>query len=200
MFSWLIAFCCEIMDKFRIGPDGRTAYEKITEHKCKQQMIGFAEAVDFMFENDKQHMHKADSRVMKGVLLGYVWRSTEYIVGTKDGVFRCRTVRRRAEEVAYDPECVDFLKISYNEYVLKGAKTAPLIAFPRSGVPEDPAPIPMRGREFVPRRVYLRNADYEKHGHTQGCKGCIWVQNQIGTRYPHSDACRARLEKAMDDR
>ena len=65
--------------------------------------------------------HKADSRVGKGILLGYCWRSTEYLVGTSEAIYRCRTVRRKAQELAYDPECSKFLNISFDDYVLKGA-------------------------------------------------------------------------------
>ena len=32
LFSWLIPYVIEMINKFRIGPDGRTAYERITKH------------------------------------------------------------------------------------------------------------------------------------------------------------------------
>ena len=76
LFSWLIPFCADIMNKFRVGPDGRTAYEKTTEHKCRSMIIGFGESVDYIIETDKGARHKADSRVHQGIFLGYVWRST----------------------------------------------------------------------------------------------------------------------------
>ena len=63
LFSWLIPFCADIMNKFRVGPDGRTAYEKITEHKCRSMIIGFGESADYILETDKGARHKADSRV-----------------------------------------------------------------------------------------------------------------------------------------
>ena len=71
LFSWLVPFCAEIMNKYKVGEDRRTAYEKIARHKCRHQVIGFAESVEFILETDKKNVHKADSRVMKGVFLGY---------------------------------------------------------------------------------------------------------------------------------
>ena len=68
-----------------------------------------------MLQVDKSHRHKADSEFMTGVFLGYVWRSTEYIVGNKDGIYKCRTIRRKNVENAYDAKCVEFLNSSYNE-------------------------------------------------------------------------------------
>ena len=59
------------MNQYKIRPDGRTAYEKITGHKCRQVAIGFAEVVDNILEPSKAHMHKTDTRVMQGVFLGY---------------------------------------------------------------------------------------------------------------------------------
>ena len=61
LFSWLIPFCTDVVNKYRVGADGRTSYEIITGHKCKHQVIGFAEAVDFILEPNKQNMHKGDT-------------------------------------------------------------------------------------------------------------------------------------------
>ena len=76
LFSWLIPYVTEILNKFKVGTDGRTPYERITGHKCRHIAIGFAEQVDFMLEGDKNKQHKADGKLMTGVFLGYIWRST----------------------------------------------------------------------------------------------------------------------------
>ena len=198
LFSWLIPYVTEIMNKFKLGTDGRTAYERITGHKCRHIAVGFAENVSFMLEPDKNNLHKAESRLMSGIFLGYVWRSTEYIVGTQDGIYKCRTIRRKNVENSYDASCFDFLKTTYNDYVMKDARTT--VAVPRfPGGGGKPDEIPQRGRDFVPRRVYTRPTDYAKHGYTQGCRGCAWLETQMGPRVGHTEACRARLEKAIAD-
>ena len=86
--------------------------------------LSVAEMVDFILETEKGKQHKADSRVGTGIFLGYIWRSTEYLVGTADGIFQCRTVRRGTEKEAYDPKFVETLKIKYDDYILKGAKSS----------------------------------------------------------------------------
>ena len=65
-----------------------------------------------MLETAKVKQFKADSRVGTVVFLGYVWRTTEYLIGTKDGIFRCTIIKRRAEDICYDASCFDFLKVS----------------------------------------------------------------------------------------
>ena len=43
LFTWLIPYVTEIINHFRVGQDGRTAYERITEHRCRHFAIGFGE-------------------------------------------------------------------------------------------------------------------------------------------------------------
>ena len=70
-------------------------------------------------------MDKADSHVHQGMFFGYVWCSTECLVGSRDGIFKCRTVKRRPEANAYDSECADYLKMYYDDYIMKGANWLP---------------------------------------------------------------------------
>ena len=178
IYSWLVPFCVDIMNKYKIGLDGCTAYEKITGRKCKQLAIGFAEVVDYILEPSKAHMHKADSQVMKGVFLGYDWRTTGYINGTVDGNFKCRTVRRRAEEIAYDPECMDYIKVSYDDYNLEAARTTPIVKVAQPGY--EIGLVPLRGREHVPRRMYTKPADFMKHGYRR-VQGLHWIAEPVWT-------------------
>ena len=96
LFSWLIPFCADILNKFRVGADGRTAYERITTHECNVAQIGFGEVVDFKIETDKNNRNKADSEFSEGVFLGYAWRSTEYLVAYPKQVPHSPTPSRRS--------------------------------------------------------------------------------------------------------
>ena len=124
--------------------------------------------------------------MMSGLFLGYIWRKTEYIVGTQETVYKCRTIRRKVEYIAYDPLCVDYINIGYTEYILKDDRTSVAVArhFGAAALPADQ--VPTRGREFVPRRIYTP-ADFERHGYTQGCRGCAWVETKMGPRVPHTE-------------
>ena len=53
-----------------------------------------------------------------------------------------------------------------------------------------------REEEVVPRRLYLKSKDFEKHGITDGCKGCVAMLR--GNRgIPHSESCRRRLTEEI---
>ena len=86
-------------------------------------MLGFAETVGYICETVKGNQHESDSRVGVGVFLADVWHTTEYLIGTKNEEVRCRTIKRRAEEISYDAERFEYLKITYDEYIPKGART-----------------------------------------------------------------------------
>ena len=131
MFSWLISFCADILNKFRVGKDGRTAYERITSHKCKVAQVGFGEIVDFKLETDKNNRLKADGEFHVGAFLGYAWRSTESLVAAGDVVFQCRTVRRRADSEAFDVKLTDAVAVRYEDLILKGAKTTVQVRMPK---------------------------------------------------------------------
>ena len=81
---------------------------------------------------------------------------------------------------------------------MKGAKTSPAAGVLRAGTQEVEAHVPMREREFVPQRIYIKPVDFDRHGHTEGCKGCTWLTNRLGPRVLHSEGCRVRMEKMID--
>ena len=43
LLSWLVVYATDIMSKFKVGSDGKTAYEKRTAHKCKHFILGFGD-------------------------------------------------------------------------------------------------------------------------------------------------------------
>ena len=106
-------------------------------------------------------------------------------------------MKRRAGEHAYDPNCTEYLKIYYDVYVIKGAKTVLAAGVPRAPIPSGQSEVPMRGQEFVPRRIYIKPAVFERHGITEGCTGCIRLTIKLGPRVNHCDGCRARMEKII---
>ena len=149
---------------------------------------------------DKTVRDKLNGDFRDGIFLGVIWRTTEYLIGTAEGVFKCNTIKPRVAESAYDPGCIDYITVTYNDFVLAGAKSQG--AKLRFADPDMPVtarmPATRAGPEFVPRRVYLKPDDFVKHGFTVSCPGCTWLQNGLGARRGHSEACRL-IEKCLAD-
>ena len=79
-------------------------------------------------------------------------------MGMQDAVYNCRTIRRKTDDIAYDPTCVDSIKT--DDIASRTPEHLPQ-SLDIQGGPIDP--VPTRGREFVPRRIYTRPADFERH-------------------------------------
>ena len=81
--------------------------------------------------------------------------------------------------------------------MLKGDKTTVTVTFKGPKNLEAAGPVPVRGREFVPRRVDTKIDDVKKHGFTNGCEGCTWIHNHLGPKAGHSEDCRDRIEQEI---
>ena len=81
--------------------------------------------------------------------------STEYLVASKGVVYKCRTVRRRADDVAFSVAMADGLNVRFEDDTSKGVKTMMHVSFPKAAGGDVPAQILTRGPGILPRRVYL---------------------------------------------
>ena len=188
-------WAADLVLRFTVRENGRTAFENITGHKCKSPCFMFSETIMFRLAPDKTARNKAESDWHVGIFMGIDPRSSEYIVQNKDGIFKCRTARRLTRDKAFSIETMDMAKWGISEYVNKGARTS---AEARIG--EHLADGAAGGRTFAPRRVRLEPADFQKHGFTVGCRGCAWMEDKVGARVAHSEQCRERMEKSIAGR
>ena len=125
LFQWLEMWSADIINKFRLREDGRTAYEVMSGHRCRHQVIAFGEAVQFKFTTDKNKRHKAEVEWNDGVFVGVECKSGEYLVINAEGLFKCNRVMKRPIENAFDPNCIEYATVGIDEYVSAGARTAP---------------------------------------------------------------------------
>ena len=100
--EWLIVWCGEILNKYKVQPDGRTPWERRVGHKARQPLPQFGETVMFRTIPDKGNTNKLDTDWGIGVFWGVAPRTGELIITNGDEVYRCRTVRRMVKEKAND--------------------------------------------------------------------------------------------------
>ena len=74
----------------------------------------------------KNHRNKMNTEWSIGYFVGINGKTTEYLVATADGVFSCATIRRLPDDEACDPECINIVKVTYRDYVLRGASLTPM--------------------------------------------------------------------------
>ena len=166
------------------------------------RLIGleFGEKVNFRRTAVGARMAKLDSLWSDGVFLGYRSISGEIVVGTESGVFKTRTVQRKAYEHRWNKENMDMFggvpwKVSPSEDSEEGIMPAVDIGME---MPEVEIPrAPVEDRRPVPRRLDIRAKDIDRHGVTPNCKGCIATLRGEGG-VPHSDTCRKRLTDEIE--
>ena len=119
-------------------------------------------------------------------------RTTEYLVGTNEGLISCATMRRMSDDKAYDPSCLEEVKANGREYVCDGASTTNPRVRVAVPIPTRPDPEPVAG-PCVPRRMRITPSDSMTHGYTVGCPGCEAMQAGGAVKRNHAEECRGRI-------
>ena len=126
---------------------------------------------------------KLDPQSAIGVWLGKSLMSDEHLIGTDQGIRRCRSIWRRPEKKRWEKKTFEGFR------GLPWQPRGELTVVP--GTPSLPAPgTPGGGR----RGVYITLGMQEKHGQTPGCPGCFTTHDQPK---PHSKECRQRFEEIV---
>ena len=193
-------YCSFLLNRFEVGTDGKTAYERMEGKKAKQQGLEFCEGV--LFKRKRANQRKDDSVWDDGVYLGVRGISGEIIVGTKEGVWKTRTVRRKPVEHRWCQSNVDMIGgVPWNsnggagDEEPDGDLPSEVIKLEARRVGEAEAEKIKESIE-VPRSFSISRADLEKYGFTSKCGGCRCVMRGSG-RQPHTAECRERLRSEM---
>ena len=68
--SWLTTWASEVLNKYKVHENGRTAYGMMTQHKCKHLIVGFGERVDFQHTATSKSGYKKDTGIFLELLTG----------------------------------------------------------------------------------------------------------------------------------
>ena len=109
---WLIVWTEDRCKQFKVGCDGNTCFERIPKHGYKHEVFGFGESVIWQMDPDENDRNKLESDFCDGIFPGVSWRSEEFNVGTREGIFKCQTIKPRPTVAAHDPECIDYITTS----------------------------------------------------------------------------------------
>ena len=166
---WLIRHASGTAFREKIGNDGFTAYKRVKGKEFRKELVKFGECVWYIRPLSKGKA-KAQVRWENGIFLGIRDESGEYIVGTKEGVIKVRTVRRKgSNEERWNWE-------EFSE--MKGVPWEPVPGSPeremesRIGGPRRNKEILKSNegevRESVKREFRIERNDVRKHGSTEG--------------------------------
>ena len=199
--SWMCEHAANLLNQFRVGEDGKTAWKRWKGKDFGGQIVEFGEKVhhrsNVKFENGR---NKMDARWFEGFYMGTDWRSGSALIGTSVGVVKASVIRRVGEHRRWDAQGVlDIKGTPWNmrpsdddEDQVPGVIMQQL---PPGELHEQPEAVDQRG---APRRMMLKKEDYVRHGFTEHCQGCraLLAGRSHGR---HSEACRTRMEKVLRD-
>ena len=122
--------------------------------------------------------------------------SGELFVGTSDGVFKVRTVKRVPRKDRFDINLLNCIRGT--PWDLKGTQVPELpVDQQLQPIPVHtqrlamPATVAVAGEESEVRDFKIFKKDLEKHGYTINCQGCDAARNNAAQR-PHNTECRER--------
>ena len=184
ILAWLVEFVGTVVKRYEVGRDGKTHYERL---RGRRTAVG-------------ARMAKLDSLWSDGVFLGYRSISGEIVVDTRDGVFKTRTVQRKAYEHRWRKENLDMVGgVPWKPSPDGGEEEAIMPALDIGmEMPEvEILIVPTENHRPITRRLYIKARDIERHGATVNCKGCVaTLRGQGGV--PHTDTCRKRLTDEIE--
>ena len=91
--AWLVNHAADVINKFKVGYDGKTSYERVKGKPFKREVVEFGEKVFFRSGKlDKQR--KMEPRWSEGIYLGMCRRTGSAYIGHGSEVINAHAIRR----------------------------------------------------------------------------------------------------------
>ena len=136
---------------------------------------------------------KLQARWRDGVHLGIRMESSEMLIGTSEGVFKVRSIRRKTEGLRWSASDVEqIIGVPWKPYQFTDDDRL-LVRMPEfteedaTGLKEH-----LPSEDAAPRGIIVTKRDLIKHGYTPNCPGCY--SSRHGIKYKsHTPKCRQRI-------
>ena len=207
VMEWLIPHSSDLINRYLVGDDGRTAHYRIHEKMFTAKVYEFGEQVLALLKRKQQTARKTSlaTRWKEATWVGFSTRTNEHIVVVNDGgpAIKVRTLRPRPESERWSEEAINKIVATPDapnpkdpsQTEPKGPRETDRKGARREGGHELPE-VPVRRDEGLVREFRITDKLIEKYGFTPGCPGCE-AKIDGTTRAGHTQACRRRIETAM---
>ena len=193
LMLWLPRHAAFLLTRYRVGPDGKTAFERTYGKKWRIPLVRFGEHI--MYRPRANRGGRRDDvapRVSMGMYVGTGNRNADVFVMTERGIMKGNSIHRRPEADQFVYE--NFGSLRGLPWKLQDRDHAGLrIALPAMDIPRERQPV----QEVVPRNLYVMKSDLEKFGHTPLCPGCEAAIMELPNR-AHNAECRLRIQTELN--
>ena len=173
-----------VLTRFTVRPDGRTLFQYLLGAPYVSTLCVFGESVVAMISDHEVRAAKLTNRWISGCWWRRDASSDEHLVGTKFGLLKCRSFRRKPPGEQWSRrETLDArgTKWKFDVDMDAGRIPAPLEVRRHEESPTAPAPVPppqpesqesvLRGQGVHAKALRVR-AYWSEHGRTPGCLAC----------------------------
>ena len=194
MLAWIVEHAGNMITRYRVGKDGKTAYQRLKGKAPSNTTSPLGEKVLYLPLKSAGKQNKLAPKFKYGVMVGVHPRTSEALCANSNGTFRTRTVKRLPEEERWDATAIRELIGLPWDFKSSDAPDAEVVI---DKVPEVVPPEPVI--EVKARRFYVTKKDIDKFGFTQGCGGCTALAKNSKVKIPHSEGCRNRIKARLEE-
>ena len=107
ILPWMVEYASVLINRYVVGKDGKTAYERLRGKKSKMLGFEFGERVHFRRIPLQGRLGKLDSLWQTRLFVGYRTQSGEYMVANSEGAYKTRTMKRMPETERWDKSRIE---------------------------------------------------------------------------------------------
>ena len=202
---WCVQYAAKLINRTHKGPDGRSAWSRITGRKEFPRPIApWGEKVMFAMGGHK-YKPGVETKWGEGIFLDLIEPTGEYVIGTPAGMVKSGCIKRMVRDSARDPTLFKAVvgqpwRLSPTSAPGTSTVELPTRLSVQPAVPAGDLPEPHgRAAEALPRRLYIRReVELARYGKTDGCVGCIAAH--LGSKpAAHNDECRTRITARVEE-
>ena len=195
VMTWLVEHGVDILNKFLVGADGRTAYERGRGKSYKGEMYQFGRKI-FHMHPGKHSGGSMKPRWSTGIFLGKLYKSDEAMVYTEDHkVVKVRSIKLLPESESWDANAIQEMKVARWKAQLEECEQQ---------LEEDESlEKDLKGdmvREKIPRDFHIRRDHLGKVGFAAGCPSCRSIMQDKNPIQHHSVKYRERIRELLGGR
>ncbi len=196
---WMIRWAAMLCSRFLVGKDGRTGYERRKRRTCTVPVVSFGEKIWCKeIRETKERKNKFDTEEKEGICIGHSRNTNEVLVGTREGVVRAYSIKRRDEENMWDGELMKSIQGTRQQPDPRRlGQQVPITV--RFDEPEEAETISVQlaKTQIDVRSIRITSQMLETHGYTEGCEGCRFKRSGFNESRAHTETCRRRMMEAV---
>ena len=106
MLAWIVENAGTMITRYRVGEDGKTAYQRLKGKAPSSKLEVLGERVLYLPLKTLVKKNKLEAKFKYGVLVGINPRTSESLVANAHGTFRARTIKRLPEGDRWDAKWI----------------------------------------------------------------------------------------------